>query len=122
MAGLSPYGESSILTPLTTTAYISLHTGDPGTTGISEVSGGAYARQGPVGFTNSGNEPTVARNNAVVTYPVATAAWGTVSYFGIWDAATAGNFRGSGAVSTPQAVNLGSTASFAANALTITAT
>jgi hypothetical protein len=122
MVGLSPYGETQILTPLTTTAYVSLHTADPGLTGTSEVSGGAYARQGPVAFVNAGNEPTVASNSAIVTYPAATAAWGTIGWFGIWDAATAGNFRGSGALSAAKTVNNGDTARFLANQLTITAT
>jgi hypothetical protein len=121
MTGLSPAGEAAVLTPLTTTAYVSLHTADPGTTGTSEVSGGAYARQGPIAFTNSGNEPTVASNSAILTYPAATAAWGTIGWFGIWTAATAGTFQGSGAVTTPKAVNSGDTARFAAGALTITA-
>lgn len=120
MVGLSPYGEGQVLTPLTTTAYVSLHTADPGTTGASEVSGGAYARQGPTTFTNAGSEPTVASNSAIITYPAATVAWGTITHFGIWDAVTAGNFRGSGAMTTPKPVNIGDTARFAAGALTIT--
>jgi len=121
MTGLSSKGETAVLSPLTTTAYVSLHTADPGDAGASEISGSAYARQGPVTFANAGNNPTVASNSAIVTFPVATGAWGTVSYFGVWDAATAGNFRGSGAVTTPKAVNSGDTARFAAGALTITA-
>jgi hypothetical protein len=121
MSGLSPAGETAILAPLTTTAYVSLHTADPGTTGASEVSGGSYARQGPVAFANAGNEPTVASNSAIVTFPAATAAWGTISYFGIWTAATAGTFQGSGALTAAKAINSGDTARFLANALTITA-
>ena len=39
MTGLSSAGEAAVLTPLTTTAYVSLHTADPGNTGASEVSG-----------------------------------------------------------------------------------
>jgi 2-keto-4-pentenoate hydratase len=121
MVGLSPAGETAILTPLTTTAYVSLHTADPGTTGTSEVSGGAYARQGPIAFTNAGSEPTVASNSAILTFPAATAAWGTISYFGIWTALTGGTFQGSGALTTPKPVNSGDTVRFSAGALTITA-
>jgi hypothetical protein len=121
MVGLSPAGETAILTPLTTTAYVSLHTADPGTTGANEISGGAYARQGPVAFTNAGNEPTVASNSAILTYPAATAPWGTIGYFGIWTAATAGTFQGSGALTASKAINSGDTARFLAGALTITA-
>jgi hypothetical protein len=121
MTGLSSVGETAVLSPLTTTAYVSLHTGDPGNTGLTEVSGGAYARQGPITFANAGNNPTVASNSAIITFPVATGSWGTIGYFGVWDAATAGNFRGSGALTTAKAVNSGDTARFAAGALTITA-
>ena len=121
MTGLSSAGEAAILAPLTATAYVSLHTADPADTGASEISGNAYARQGPVVFANAGANPTVASNSAIVTFPAATGAWGTVTHFGVWSAATAGTFRGSGAVTTPKAVNTGDTARFAANALTITA-
>src|SRR4249919_2863310 len=109
MPGLSPAGETAILTPLTTTAYVSLHTSDPGTTGTSEVSGGSYARQGPVAFTNAGNEPTVASNSAILTYPAATAAWGTIGWFGIWTALSGGTFQGSGALTAAKAINSGDT-------------
>ena len=121
MVGLSSGGESAVLTPLTTTAYVSLHTADPLDAGGSEVTGGAYARQGPITFANAGNNPTVSSNSSIITFPAATANWGTVTHFGIWSAVTAGTFRGSGAVTTPKAVNNGDTARFAANALTITA-
>ena len=121
MTGLSSAGEVAVLAPLTTTAYVSLHTADPGDTGVNEVSGSAYARIGPVTFANAGSNPTVASNSAIVTYPAATGSWGTVSYFGVWSAATAGTFRGSGALTTPKPVGNGDTARFIAGALTITA-
>jgi hypothetical protein len=41
MTGLSPAGETAVLAPLTTTAYVSLHTTDPGDSGTSEVAGSA---------------------------------------------------------------------------------
>ena len=121
MTGLSAAGEAAVLTPLTTTAYVSLHTADPGTTGASEVSGGAYARQGPIAFTNVGSEPTVASNSAILTYPAATAAWGTIGWFGIWTALSGGTFQGSGALTAAKSINVGDTARFLAGALTITA-
>ena len=121
MTGLSSYGEGQILGVLTTNAFVSLHTADPGNTGASEISGGGYARQGPTTFANAGNNPTVASNSAIVTYPTATANWGTITHFSVWDALTAGNYRGSGALQTPKAVNNGDTARFLAGVLTITA-
>lgn len=121
MTGLSSAGEALVLAPLTTTAYVSLHTADPGNTGAGEATGGAYARQGPVAFTNAGANPTVASNSAILTFPQATASWGTVGWFGVWDAASAGNFLGSGALTAPGPVNNGDTARFLVGSLTITA-
>jgi hypothetical protein len=120
MTGLSSSGEAAVLTPLTTTAYASLHTADPGNTGANEVSGNAYARIGPIAFANAGNNPTVASNSSIVTYAAATGSWGTVAYFGLWTAAGGGTFQGSGALATPKPVGNGDTARFLAGALTIT--
>jgi hypothetical protein len=121
MTGLSSTGETAVLAPLTSTAYVSLHTADPGNTGASEVTGGAYVRQGPIAFASAGNNPTVASNSGVVTFPAATAAWGTIGFFGLWDAATAGNFRGSGALVQSKPVSSGDTVKFLGGTLTITA-
>jgi hypothetical protein len=120
MSGLSSKGETAVLAALTPSAFVSLHLTDPGDAGANEVSGGAYARQS-VSFTNSGNNPTTASNTGILTFPIATAAWGNVSFFGIWDALTAGNFRGSGGITTPKTINSGDTARFAANTLTMQA-
>jgi hypothetical protein len=121
MSGLSSKGEIAVIAALTPNAFVSLHVTDPGDTGANEVAGNGYARQGPVTFANAGNNPTVASNTGIITYPQATAPWGTVAFFGVWDALTAGNFRGSGAITTPKTINNGDTARFAANTLTITA-
>lgn len=120
MAGLSDKGETIVLNALLAGVYISLHTADPGNTGASEVAGGAYARQS-IAFTNSGDNPTLARNNAVVQFPTATANWGTVTHFGLWDAASAGNFRGSGAVAVPKPVSTNDIVRFLQNTVTISA-
>ncbi len=66
-------------------------TSDGSTAG--EVSGGSYAR---VAVTNNAtNWPAAASgaksNGTAITFPQATADWGTVTYFAILDAATAGN-------------------------------
>jgi hypothetical protein len=121
MSGLSSGGEAAVLTPLTTSAYISLHTADPTDTGVNEVAGGSYARQGPVSFTSTGNNPTVAANSTAIIFPVASAGWGTIAYFGLWSAASGGTFRGSAALSSSRAVNSGDQVQFAGSALTLTA-
>ena len=71
------------------TVYVSLYTSDPtdADTG-TEVSGGSYARTAvTMGAPSNG----VSTNSADVTFPTATASWGTVSHIGIHDASTAGN-------------------------------
>lgn len=121
MTGLSSAGETAVLTPLTTSAFVSLHASDPGDTGANEVVGGSYARQGPIVFTNSGANPTVSANSALLSFPAATGAWGAVTYFGLWSAVSGGTFRGSGALQAPATVNNGDTARFLVGSLTITA-
>jgi hypothetical protein len=72
-----------------TLVYVALYTSDPtdADTG-TEVSGGSYARTA-VTFGAPSNGVTT--NSASVTFPTATASWGTVSYIGLRDASTAGN-------------------------------
>ena len=71
------------------TVYVSLYTTDPtdADTG-TEVSGGSYARTA-VTFGAPSNGVTT--NSADVTFPTATASWGTVTHIGIHDALTTGN-------------------------------
>ena len=118
--GLAPAAETIALNAVLSNVFVSLHTADPGNTGASEVSGGAYARQGPTAFTNSGGDPTTAAHTAIITFPTATASWGTVAFFGLWTAATGGVFLGSAAVQTAKLVDIGDFARFLANALQVT--
>ena len=71
------------------TVYVSLYTSDPTDADSgTEVSGGSYARTSvTMGAPSNG----VSTNSADVTFPTATASWGTVSHIGIHDASTAGN-------------------------------
>jgi hypothetical protein len=120
MSGLSSIGEADVIAALTTNVWVSLHTADPGNTGANEVVGGAYARQGPVAFANSGFNPTVAANTSIITYPVATANYGTINFFSLWTAAAGGNFIGSGPVPFPIPINTQDSARFYAQTLTVT--
>jgi hypothetical protein len=69
-------------------AYISLHTGDPGTTGASEATGGspAYARKLTT-WAGGSSDGSVAGSQ--VTFDVPS---GTYGYMGVWTAATGGTF------------------------------
>lgn len=99
------------------TVYMSLHTAEPGLTGASEVTGNAYARTA-VAFaapTNgSGN------SSAAVTFPAPTpAAWGTVTHFGLWDAATLGNLLYEDVLANAVATSVGVALSFPAGNVTV---
>ena len=97
MAEMSNYLENAVIdavlrnTSYTSpaTVYVALYTSDPtdADTG-TEVSGGSYARTA-VTFGAPSNGVTT--NSASVTFPTATASWGTVSYIGLRDASTSGN-------------------------------
>lgn len=70
----------------------------------------------------SGGTTGTTYNIAALQFPTATANWGTVSHFSVWDNATvgAGNMLFCKALSGgSQAVNSGSTPSFAAGALSV---
>jgi hypothetical protein len=118
MSGLAPNGENLVLDTLLTGRFISLHTADPGDTGLNEVAGGAYARQSAA-FTKTGTNPTVAANSALIQFPTATAAWGIIGFFGIWSAASAGTFYGGWPVNTPKTVDIEDTARWNVGALKI---
>ena len=67
------------------------------TTNEKTFSGG-YARQNVTSkFSQSGGNASQAENNAAITFALATASWGTIYGWAIYDAATAGNklFKGS---------------------------
>lgn len=80
-----------------TQVYLSLHTADPTKAGLhtGEVAVGAYARQaitlGALSTSGTGDTSVEQASNSLITFPTATADWGTITYMGIEDAATAGN-------------------------------
>jgi len=101
-----------------TTLYLALYTSDPtdADTG-TEVTGGAYARQAAVFGAAVGG---VASNSGVVTFPVATVSWGTVTHVGIRDAITIGNLLYSGILSVSQLVGINNQLVFNAGQISIT--
>jgi hypothetical protein len=72
-----------------TQPYVALYTVAPTETGGgTEVSGGGYARQA---VTFTAPAPDSVSNSTDVTFPIASADWGTIVAFGIFDAASGGN-------------------------------
>ena len=110
------------------TLYVALFTAAPSDSGGgTEVSGGSYARVAVTNNTTNwpnatGTSPTSKANGTVITFPTATANWGTVVAFGIFDASSGGNLLVWADLNTNRTVNSGDTASFAVSALTITLT
>ncbi len=69
--------------------FAGLFTSDPTDAGTgTEVSGGSYARQVLSVTTASAG---IVTSSGDVTFPQATATWGTISHIGILDALTSGN-------------------------------
>jgi hypothetical protein len=78
------------------TVYIALFTavGTDAGTGFTEVTGGSYARAATAAADwspASGSAPSTISNANTLTFPTATADWGTVIAFGLYDASTGGN-------------------------------
>jgi len=101
------------------TMYVGLSTADPGddASGLAEPSGDGYARVACAAWSRTANEVD---NDAAVTYPEASGAWGTITHGCLFDAATAGNLLLSFVLDTPRAVTSGITPRFSAGELNIT--
>lgn len=140
MAAFSDYLENKLIDQIFRaqaftfpgTLYIALFTATPSDSGGgTEVTGGSYARvssacslanwagtQSVGSTTASTGTGGTTSNNSALTFPAPTANWGTITSFGIFDAATNGNLLVWGALTTPKTVNNGDAApSFAASAL-----
>lgn len=131
MAGFTDYVENALLNWLKgvtfpaapAAVYVGLFSAAPSDAGggtevttTIRVAGRVAATFGSIG-AGSGTASQIA-NNAIVDF--GTAAGGaTVTHFGIFDAASAGNLLGWAALSTPQTVSANNVVSFAASALTV---
>ena len=102
MSAFSDYLENKVLdhllgaVPFTapSTVYFALYTSSPNDAGGgTEVSGGGYARVAVA--NNAVNWPGAAtgtkRNGTTITFPEASATWGTIVAIGILDAVSSGN-------------------------------
>lgn len=142
MSAMSDFLENKLIdqifrgqsAPTTTTLYVGLFTAAPSDTGGgTEVSGGSYARASVAsslanwaGTQSAGS--TVASsgtggstsNNGSITFATPGATWGTVTHFGIFDAASGGNLLFHGALTTSKTINSGDTVTFPAGSLSVT--
>ena len=100
------------------TIYLALFTAAPGEAGGgTEVSGGSYARQAVTLTAASG--AGASENSADITFPTATADWGTITYCALMDASTSGNMLMYTALDASKTVNNGDTLKFSAGDLDI---
>ena len=100
------------------TVYVSLWTSDPTDAGSgNEVSGGSYARTS-VTFGSPSNGVT--SNDADVSFPQATASWGTVGWIGLNDASTSGNLLFHTPLDTSKTIDSGDIFKIASGSLTVT--
>ena len=144
MAAMSNYLENKLVdhilraTAFTApgTVYIALYTAAPSDTGGgTEITIGTnnYSRASLVSSQSAWNNTQasgtavastgttgITANTSAITFATPSGSWGTVTHFGILDAATAGNLLFHGALTVSQTVNTGNTVSFAAGALQIT--
>lgn len=135
MAAASAYTQANVINaalrgvayPLPTGTYVSLHTGDPGTTGINEVTLGAfpaYARQkaegaGAIGSGWAAPVAGVSSNAKQMVYPGNNGASPiTVTHYAVWDAATTGNLIEKGALTTSRTLQVGDVFVFDIGSLT----
>jgi len=94
-----------------TTVYVALFTVMPGEdgTGGTEVTGGAYARQAATFAAYANTAPTGGKcvTSADISFPVATANWGTIAGVGIYDASSSGNLLLYQTLTANQVINSG---------------
>jgi len=128
MGSFSDYWENEILDHLfgkgaytPPTIYVGLSTADPGDdgSGLSEPAGNGYARAatsaGDWGAASGGSLD----NAGAIQFAEATAAWGTVTHFALFDAASGGHLLIHGALTQSKAVGGGDAVRFAAGDITV---
>jgi hypothetical protein len=127
MSAMSDYLELKFLDHFTGTAstsapaavYLGLSTASINDDGSgTELSGNNYTRKA-ITFASAASGSI--SSNAAVEFNAATGSWGTVSHWGIWDAATSGNLLYHGAFTTGKAIGSGDILKVASGSLTITA-
>lgn len=141
MAAMSDYLENKLIDQIfraqaftfPSTLYVGLLTAAPSDTGGgTEVSGSNYSRvsvtaslanfagtQSAGSTTASSGTGGTTSNNGAINFPTPSGSWGTVTHFGIYDAASAGNLLFYGALTTSKTINTNDVVSFAAGALTV---
>jgi len=100
--------------------WVALFTTDPGNAGAgTEVTGGSYARINHNAWIMTVGNARQAESNTAITFAAATAGWGTVTHFGLFDAVTGGNYLVGGTLTVSKTVSNTDVVSFADGQITI---
>lgn len=127
MSAMSDYLENEILDHILATGsytapsnvYVGLSTGSFGDDNSgTELTGNNYSR---VSATFSAASSGTTSNSGAIEFAAASGSWGTVTHFGIFDAASSGNLLIHGAFTTGKAIGSGDILKIAAGDLDITA-
>jgi len=104
--------------------YVALSTTDPtdSGSGISEPSGGSYARKSTAPADWDAAVSGTVDNANAITFVEATGSWGAITHFALYDALTGGNMLAHGALTTSKIIDDGDVASFAAGDLDVSLT
>lgn len=110
------FGNTAI-TP-TANVYVSLHTGDPGETGASECTYTGYGTRPSIAFGAAASRKVV-QTAAAVNFPQCTGTGNDATHYGVWDAATNGNYLAGGSLTSTLNIVNGNTPSIAASEVEI---
>ena len=121
------FNDQAFAAPQTFIALFTVAPADDGTGG-TEVSGGAYARQEvaenggvsptwDLAVTDAGSGGYLVDSTHAITFPQASAAWGLVKAFGIYDAVTVGNLLYHGDLGDNPNIFIGTSADDRINAI-----
>jgi len=104
-----------------TNIYVALSTTDPGEdgSGLAEPAGGSYARVSTVAADWDVAAAGALANANVIEFAEATAEWGDLTHFALFDALTGGNLLAHGALTVHKVIGIGDTARFKAGDLDV---
>lgn len=110
---LSNYLENELLDHIAGSAYtvpsglyVKLHTGDPGEAGTANAATEATRKSVTFGAASSGS---MSATGSPVAQWTSVSTTETYTHFSVWDAVSAGNCLGSGALSSSAAMTAGDT-------------
>ena len=111
--------------PAIGTVYVALFTANPSDSGGgTEVTGGSYGRvavtNNTTNWPNASGTNAAKSNGTAIVFTQATANWGTVTGYGLFDASSGGNLLFWADLTTSKSIQTGDTAQFAIGDLSFT--